>query len=238
MFYFSVSGFGDTVTCAQTKFEMLSETIDNCIDVNFQKSPRRDCSLRPGIPVGTRSCRYLVCEQVSQLLRLAGASSVQRDSHGLYAVWPGATPWRVVASEFDLAFPTCGLCPLDAVFEEANPSHLVEVSMKLFEHIGQEDVRRALDIERRNALSNRRGGVEFTVDDAFVEELKLRVLRVFQSALESSPSARLLRSMGLPMTSATDDELLSDGPSLGQDEEHFLTALDADLRSHWQVVAQ
>ncbi len=232
----SILGFGGADTCAQSKFEAFSTQIENWLGNNFVYVPQRQLRIERFFRILER--QLLAKAELSQLFRLAGASSVEPNAGGIDVVWPSATPWRVVVSDLDLIPAGRDEPAFAELVNEASASYVVVVPLHLFEHIDQDDVRRAADIQRRNKLAKRRSGGDFTADDAFVEGLKIRVLRAFQRALEDSPTARLLKSMGMPMTPATDDELLSDGPSLGQDEEHFLSALDADLHSHWQAVAQ
>lgn len=237
----SILGFGEANTCAEIKFETLSEEIDRWLGVHLKvsKTARQgDSPIQLWTALDTHGRGDSPRAYLGDLLRLAGAVSVEPDARGFHVVWPGATSWRVVVAELNPAFASGEKLSLLRVVEEASGSCLVAATIRMFTHISQEDVRRATDIKRRNRLLKRNGGVEFTADEAFVEDLKLRVLRVLQHALEQAPIAQFLKSMGIPTTSATDEELLSDGPSLGQDEEHFLAALDADLHSHWQAVAQ
>ena len=108
-----------------------------------------------------------------------------------------------------------GWAEREALAEQACTFHLAVLACDLFDHIEPDDVLRAGDILRRQRVIHAYDSLEFTADDDFVQDVRLRILYVLQRALETSPAGVLLKSFGLPLIEPSDDELLIGGPSIG-----------------------
>lgn len=157
--------------------------------------------------------------RIIAILRLAGAVSITSRKFDIHVDWPDATPWLVIVKDATTRQILNAWLQDEALAEMDGDLHLVTLASSQFDGIDAEDVQRAIDIQRRKRILKAGDVFGFSADDAFVQHVRLRTLRVLQRALEESPAASLLKARGRPLLGPSEDSLLFDGPALGCGEE-------------------
>jgi len=152
-------------------------------------------------------------------LKLAGAVVIREHRLELHLRWPDATPWLAVVQDVASGMVLDSWIQAEALAEQEGDCHLVALRLSHLIGIDPEDVRRAMDIQRRARLLHARDRFVFSADDAFVQHIKLPVLRALQRALEESPAATLMKLGGRPVIGPGDERLLAEGPSIGYGDD-------------------